>query len=257
VRRAALACALQGMPAALACALAVALTGCETSAEKSAQLEKVAKREAAVTKRHLALVQRGLSIEHASTKIRVSATAVVHSPEGTAAVVTLRNLTATAQRDVPIEIAVKSAGGATIYTNRISGLASALVSVPLLPAHATTMWIDDQIEAAGVPASVSARVGEGEPVTGAIPTLSVQGAHLLNDEASGFEDEGTLANRSTIPQREPVLYAVARRAGRIVAAGRAVIPLLAAGGSSRFQVFFIGSPQGAQLELSARASTTG
>jgi hypothetical protein len=251
VRRAAL------VLVALACALEGTLSGCETSAEKSAKLEKVAKREAAVAKRHEELVQKGLSITHESTKIRVSATAVVHSSEGTAAVVTLRNLSATAQRDVPIAIAVKSASGATIYTNRISGLASALVSVPLLPAHGTTTWIDDQIEAAGTPATVSARVGEGEPVTGAVPKLSVQGAHLLNDEASGLEDEGTVANHSAVAQRELVLYAVARRAGRIVAAGRALIPQVAAGGSARFQVFFIASPQGAQLELSAPASTVG
>lgn len=243
--------------AALACVLEGTLTGCETSAQKSAKLEKAAKREAAVAKRHQALVRKGLSIAHESSKITVSATAVVHSSEGTAAVVTLRNMSPTAQRDVPIEIAVKSASGATIYTNRISGLASALVSVPLLPAHGTTTWIDDQIEATGVPASVSARVGEGETVTGALPVISVQGAHLLNDEASGLEDEGTLTNHSAVAQRELVLYAVARRAGHVVAAGRAVIPQVAVGGLARFQVFFIGSPQGAQLELSAPASTTG
>ncbi len=236
---------------------ALALTGCETSAEKSAKLEKVAKREAAVTRRHEALARKGLSIARTSTKITVSAAAVVHSSEGTAAVVTLRNLTAIAQRDVPIAIAVRSASGATLYTNRTSGLAPALASVPLVPAHGTTTWIDDQIEASGVPASVSAQVGEGEPVSGAVPVIDVQGARLVNDEASGLEDEGTVANHSARTQRELVLYAVARRAGRVVAAGRAVIPQLAAGGSTRFQVFFIGSPRGAQLELNAPASDVG
>ncbi|HSZ15000.1 MAG TPA: hypothetical protein VK790_13275 [Solirubrobacteraceae bacterium] len=235
--------------------VALTLTGCETSAEKSAKLEKVAKRQAAEAKRRL--TQRSLSITHPSSKVRVVATTIVHSSEGTAAVVTLRNLSATAQRDVPIEIAVKSAGGATIYTNRTAGLAPALVSAPLLPAHGTTTWIDDQIEAAGTPASVSATVGEGEPVTGAIPLLSVQGARLVNDETSGLEEEGSVINHSTVAQRELVLYAVARRAGKVVAAGRALIPQTAAGSSTRFQVFFIGSPQGAQLEFNAPASTFG
>ncbi len=122
---------------------------------------------------------------------------------------------------------------------------------------ATTTWIDDQVQAAGVPAGVSAKIGEGEPVTGAIPRLSVEGTHLIESSASGVEAEGKLVNSSAVGQRELVLYATARRAGRIVAAGRALIPQAEAGTSTSFQVFFIGSPKGAQLEFSAPPSTFG
>jgi hypothetical protein len=184
----------------------------------------------------------------------VSATAVLHSSEGTAAVVTLHNMTSTTLRDIPILITVRDASGAAIYSNDTPGLASALVAVPLLPAHGTTTWIDDQVQAAGAPASVSTKVGEGEPVTGAIPRLDVEGAHLAQG-TSGIEAEGKLVNSSSVSQRELVLYAIARRAGRIVAAGRALIPQAEAGTSTRFQVFFIGNPIGAQLEVSAPPST--
>jgi hypothetical protein len=235
---------------------ALALTGCETSAEKSAKLERVAKHEAAEAKRRRTLAQQGLSITRESTKVTVAATATLHSSEGTAAVVTLRNLTATALRDVPIQVSVKNVGGATIYTNRTSGLAAALLSVPLVPAHGSTTWIDDQVQATGA-TSVSARVGEGEAVSAAIPQIAIERTHLVDNETSGFEAEGVLANHSTVSQRELVVYATASRRGKVVAAGRAVIPEAAAGASTRFQVFFIGSPQAAQLKLSAAPSTFG
>lgn len=231
---------------------ALALTGCESSQEKSAKLEKVAKRQAGQAAARRPLAQRGLSITRASKLVKVSATAVLHSSEGAAAIVTLRNVSATALRDVPIEITVKDAHGATLYTNAAPGLASALVSVPLLAAHATTTWIDDQVQTSAIPVSVSARVGEGERVTAAIPHLTIAAVHLAEGEA-----EGSVVNHSQISQRELVLYALARRAGTIVAAGRAVVPFSAAGSSTHFQVFFIGNAQGARLEVSAPASTLG
>ncbi len=244
------------MRAAALVLAALALTACESSQEENAKLEKIAKREAAEARRHGILAKRGLSIRRQSTRVTVSATAVLHSSEGTAAVVTLRNRSSTTLRDIPIEITVRDASRASIYSNDTPGLASALVAVPLLGAHGSTTWIDDQVQAAGTPASVSVKVGEGEPVTGTVPRLDVRSAHLTHG-ASSTEAEGKLVNSSAVSQRELVLYAVARRAGRIVAAGRALIPQAEAGTSTSFQVFFIGNPQGAQIEVSAPPSTFG
>ena len=53
------------------------------------------------------------------------------------------------------------------------------------------------------------------------------------------------------------MFGVARRAGRIVAAGRAVLPELPAGSRLPFQIFFVGDPHGAQLQVSAPATTAG
>ena len=233
--------------------IALALTGCETSAEKSAKLERAAKLEAKRT----AVAARGLEITKTSDKVDVLEASALRSREGAAAIVTLHNRSRVALRDVPIEITLEGAGGAKIYTNDSPGLAAALVSVPLLPAHATTRWIDDQVQAAGVPTSVSAKVGEGEAVSGPLPRLVVAGAHLVNDETSGPEAEGSVVNHSKVGQRELVVYAVARRAGRTVAAGRAIVPQAEAGSATRFQVFFIGDPRGARLEVSAPPTTFG
>lgn len=233
--------------------IALAFTGCETSAEKSAKLERAAKLQAKRT----AVAARGLEITKTSDKVEVLGTSTLKSSEGAAAVVTLRNRSNVALRKLPIQITLEGAGGATVYANTAPGLAHSLVSVPLLRPHATTIWIDDQVQAAGTPISATARVGEGEAVTGPVPTLVVEGAHLANGEASGPEAEGSVVNHSAVAQRELVVYAVARRAGRAVAAGRAVLAQAEPGSSTRFQLFFIGDPRGAQLEVSAPPTTFG
>jgi hypothetical protein len=237
---------------------ALALTACETNQERSAKLEKAAKQRerAAVARRTLA--ERVLTITRQSTKVKVTATAVLSSSEGAAAVVSLQNVSNSSLRDVPIQIHVLDSRGASVYTNDTPGLAPALVSAPLLPAHGTLTWIDDQVQSSGgAPASVSVKVGEGTPAAGAAPRLDVEGAHQYEDPTSGPAAEGSIVNHSSVTQRELVVYAVARRAGRIVAAGRAVLPFANAGASTRFQIFFIGDPRSGSLEVSAPATTLG
>lgn len=232
--------------------VALALTACESNQERSAKLEKAAERHKGEAAQHRALAQRALTITRQSTKVKVIDTSLVRGSEGTAAVVTLRNVSNTPLRDVPVQIDVRNARGVSVYTNDVAGLSPTLVSVALLPAHTVLTWIDDQVQASGVPTSVSAKVGEGTPTTGTVPHLSVQGARVSEAQA-----EGNVVNRSGIGQQELVVYALARRAGRIVAAGRAVLPAVPAGGSTQFQIFFVGNPAGAQLEVSAPATTSG
>jgi len=228
---------------------ALALSGCETTAEESARLQRAAKH-------HSAPAARGLSITAQSTKVKVIASAVLHSSEGAAAVVTLRNASAAPLRDVPVEITLRDVAGAPVYSNDVPGLSGTLVSVPLLGAHATVTWIDDQIQASKTPASVSVKVGEGAPATGAIPRLRVEGAHVA-EEAGEPGVEGSLVNGSAVSQQELVIDAVARRSGSIVAAGRAVLAQAPAHARTHFQLFFIGNPHGARLEVSAPATTAG
>ncbi|HWJ50686.1 MAG TPA: hypothetical protein VNR42_06680 [Solirubrobacteraceae bacterium] len=237
--------------------VALALTGCETTAEKSSELERAAKQQQAKGAAQEALAKHGLSITRQSTRVRVLATTVLHSSEGDAVVLTLRNTSSSSLRNVPIEITVSDAGGASIYTNNTGGLSSALVSAPLLRAHSTAVWVDDQISATGTPASVRAKIGEGTPATGAIPALSVEGAHLSEASAGGGAMEGSLVNRSNVAQQELVVDAIARKGGKIVAAGRAVLSQAAGGATTHFQLYLIGNPAGAQLELSASPTTLG
>jgi hypothetical protein len=231
-------------------AFALALSGCETTAERSAALERVANERRRT-------LSSGLSISHPSTTVRVTSTTFLHDAEGGAAVITMRNLSGRAEQAIPIAVTVKDADGRTLYANNAPGLARSLVSIAYLPARAELTWVDDQAAATGQAASVTAQVGAASPVGQPAPALAVSGTHLFEDPTNGLGAEGTVSNRSSVQQQELVLYVVARRGGRIVAAGRAVVPVLAPGGSTRFQAFFVGDPAGAQLQVSAPPTTLG
>jgi hypothetical protein len=237
--------------------VALALSGCETTAEKSAKLERAAKQHEALTERATAAAQRELTIAHASTKVTVAAVTLLHSSEGLAAVVTLQSHSHTALREVPIRITVRNAAGHAIYTNETPGQSPALISASLIPAGGHLEWIDDQIPTTAGASAATAEIGEAPASSNAAPKLTISGAHMIEDPSSGPGAEGYVVNHSAIAQSELVVYAVARRGGRIVAAGRAVLPQAPAGASTRFQLFFIGSPQGAHLEVSAPPSTLG
>jgi hypothetical protein len=226
--------------------VAVALGGCGTTAEESAKLEKSAK--------HLKLAQNGLSIAHASNKVKVLSATVVRSSEGAAAVVSVRNVSPRTLQSVPIAITVKDPHGRTLYQNNSPGLEAALTSISSLPAHGEVTWVNDQIPASGEPASVNPIVGEAPTTSGSQPRVEVAGLHV--GEESGTA-RGTVSNRSNVPQQKLVVYVLARHAGKIVAAARAVLPEVAPGGSVPFQVFFVGATSGATLTASAPATTFG
>jgi hypothetical protein len=229
--------------------LAVALSGCESTQEKSAQLEKTA--------HHTRLAERGLSIAKPSTDITVLGAVLVRGAKGAAAVVTLRNNSAHALREVPIAITVKEAQGRTVFQNNTPGVEAALTSLGSLPAHSVVTWVDDQVPATANPVSVTAIAGISPAVSGALPDIEVAGIHP-SEESGSATAAGTVHNRSSVAQHALVVYAVGRRAGRIVAAGRAILPEVAPGAAVPFQAFLVGGAQaGARLEASAPASTFG
>ena len=84
-------------------ALAGSLAGCETTAEKSARLEK--------TRIHTHLAEQGLTITKQSADVHVLDATLVHGSEGSAAVVTLRNDSGHTLKGVPIAITVKDVHG--------------------------------------------------------------------------------------------------------------------------------------------------
>ena len=233
--------------------LAVALTGCETTAEQSAKLERAAKLQKA---EHPTVAASGLSIKHASAQVKVVNATLVHNSEGAAAAVTLDNVSSNTLRSVPLAITVKDADGRTVFQNNAPGLEAALTSLASLPAHRLATWVDDQIPSTGEPASVSAVVGAAPVASGPQPQVAVQGLRP-SEESGSAGATGTVQNRSKIAQRSLVVFVLARHAGKIVGAGRAVLPAVAPGSSAAFQVFLVGEAHGATLEASAPPTTFG
>jgi outer membrane murein-binding lipoprotein Lpp len=243
-------------PVALAVAVlaVLALAGCESSQDKNAKLEKAAKALEAKTLAKSAAAERASQITQPSRKVAVTGVTLLRSKEGLATVVTLHNRTGTPLREVPVKVVVRDASGRQLYTNAIPGQSAALVAAALIPAHGTLQWIDDQIPPQAGASRATAIAGEA-PAAGAAPELRVTGAHIVDDPSSGPGAEGEVLNRSGVSQRELVVYAIARRGGSVVAAGRALVPEAAAHSSARFQLFFVGDPHGGTLEVSAPAST--
>ncbi len=246
---------MNGVPPVLALALAcLALTGCETTQEKSAKLE----RAALARQRNAPPGAAGLKITRASSTVKVASTAVLHSSEGTAVVVVLRNISRTAEHQVPLEITVHGAGGAIAYANTSPGLSPSLASAAFIPAHGEAVWVDDQVQASSTPASVTAEAGDGKLLNGAAPRVVVGAGHLAEEPGGAAVVQGTVSNRSAIAQKELVVYAIASSGTRVTGAGRAVLSSLGAGASSSFQIFLVGSaPHGARLRLEAPPTTFG
>ena len=228
----------------VAAALLATISGCESSQETSARLQRQGAKALAQ--------QHGLVITATNRDVRVIETAVLTDKNGTAAVVVMRNRTATPLGTLPIAIDVLGPANRSVFRNNDPGLQPALVSVASLPARAELAWVNDQVVPTGPALRVNAEVGAG--VAGAPPTLpriDIGPAHLVNDPISGLEADGTIRNSSTVTQLKLFVYCVALRGGRVVAAGRGAIARLARGARTTYHVFLIGNPQGAQFSVSA------
>jgi hypothetical protein len=85
-----------------------------------------------------------------------------------------------------------------------------------------------------------------------VPQPRISGVRIERDPGGAVTAVGRVVNASTIAQQRLVVFATARRGGRIVAAGRAVVPLLRPERKgARFTVFFVDDPAGAKLTLQA------
>ena len=226
----------------LALAAALLITGCESTQDKSARLEKTG---GAATR------EKGLRISKESSDVKVTGTAVIADANGAAAVVELRNTTERALARVPLAIDVTD-GARSLFKNDEPGLEPSLVGVPTLPAGGSLAWVNDEILSEGKAKAVKATVGADSGRAPAdLPRVEVGRPTLRRDPTSGLAAEGKIVNRSKVLQRELTLFAVARKGERIVAAGRGQVERLKAGKTARYQIFFIGNPRGARIEIAA------
>ncbi len=231
--------------AALAALALGALGGCQSTQSRSAELEEQGEKTL--------LVDSGLKIEKQSQDVKVLGAEVLSDANGSAVVVTLRNSSDRDLVDVPILIDVRDAKGKSVYRNDIPGIEPALAAVPYLRAGEEVDWVNDQIIADGKPSKVEVKVGaEADTFDGEIPAVDVSEPKLTGDPVSGIEATGGVVNRTGEDQGRLLLYVVARRGGAVVAAGRGAIDHLKAGTKPlHYDVFFIGDPGGAELELVA------
>lgn len=230
------------------CALgALALTGCSSTTEKASKFADQGSD---------AFEAEGLAVSKVNANVKVEDTQVITDANGTAAVVTLRNRGTKALQDVPVALDVADRAGTSIWKNDTAGLDASLVSVPVLALGTETTWINDQVlPVTGEAASVKARVGTAKTAPPELPEIDVATPQLEGDPVDGVAARGELTNTSKIDQKELVVYGLARKGSKVVAAGRAIVPLVRAGAKARYAIFFIGDPRGAALEVTAPPTT--
>jgi hypothetical protein len=230
----------------LAGAALVVVSGCEST-------EDAAKKIAA--KGTAAFNQKGIKVGSIDKEIKITQRSVLHDQNGAAVIIDVHYLGKKPIINAPITINVLSRHGASVFKNDAPGIEESLGHLPLLNPGESFAWINDQVQANGTPAKVQARIGSGQAATPKQPQMHLSGLKLTNDPVSGANATGKIRNASDILQLRLVIFAVARRGSRVVAAGRAIIPRLLPGKSATFHAYFIGNPAGAQISVSAPATS--
>jgi hypothetical protein len=229
--------------AGLAAFAAVGLSACQSTQSRSAALEKEGS--------DVLLADSGLKIDKESTDVRVTSTKLLTDANGSAVVVGLHNSSDKNLVNVPILIDVLDAKGKSVYSNAIPGIEPALAAVPFIPAGGDVEWVNDQILTSGKPETVKAKLGEStDSYSGELPDIEVSPARIEGDPVSGLEATGKVVNKTGEDQERLLLYGIARKGGKVVAAGRGAIEHLKPTTKPlNYDVFFIGDPTGAEVEV--------
>lgn len=222
----------------------LALAGCQSTQDKARELADEGQE---------AFSEKGLSVGKVNRDIEILQTAVLSDQNGSAAVVVLRNRSRDEQTQLPVAIDVRGGGGKSLFRNDAPGLEPSLVSLPIVSGGGRSVWVNDQVVAAGAkPRAVKVRVGAARGKRPrSVPRLRVQAVRFETASAVGLAAVGFVRNDSKVEQRDLVLHGVARDGERIVAAGRAQVRRVKPGARARFRMFFIGDPKGARLSISA------
>ena len=154
--------------------------------------------------------------------------------------------------DVPILIDVLDAKGKSVYKNDIPGIEPALAAVPYIPADGDVDWVERPGAGDG-----QAKVGEGDgrrerppPSPERCPRSRSPQPKLEGDPVSGIEATGTVVNKTGADQGRLLLYGVARKGNRIVAAGRGAIEHFKAGAKKlKYTSTSSAIPQGADVKV--------
>jgi hypothetical protein len=231
---------------ALLPAAALVVAACDSTQEKAEKLQKSGSK---------AFTAKGLRVTELSKDVEVRGKALFTDQNGTAVAVRLENTSDKTLHNVPIAVNVMNRKGKSVYKNDFPGLDPALVGISILRPGERVTWVNDQVLATGKPAKVKVRVGQAGEAPGALPRVDITAPRFEQDPVSGLSVVGRAHNRSDVLQRQLTLYAVARKGDRIVAAGRGGIERLRPGRRAGYQIFFIGNPKGARVELAAPPTT--
>ncbi len=223
--------------------LTVGITACESTEQESAKIGRENKPGS--------VGATSLKLGAVNHSVRVDDVTLLSDAGRTAVAVRLTATSTAPQLRVPLLVTVTGDGGKQLYSNDGGGLEPSLQRVGVLLPDRPEWWVDDQVLTSKSPTAAQVRVGTGTSTsTGAIPALTTSGVALSSSGASPIV-KGAVVNHSSRTLNGIAVFAVSVRAGKVVAAGRAVIETLAGGSTAPapFEIFLVGNPAGGKLEL--------
>lgn len=233
----------------LVAATAGALSGCASTQQKSARAQVIASRTL--------LGREQLRVTRRDSRVEVRSVATVRDAHRVAFVVRLRNRSAEPVNDLPVAVGVRPTAGRRRLFNGRPGLPYWQTHGPAIaPGASATLVVvvDSDRPPRGTPFATVGRTDRRPTVAATLPAIEV-GARA---DAAGPADTGRrvktvvaeIRNRSDVPQYGLEIYAVARRGGRVVAAGRVPLAHLGSNARATASVPLIGDPRGARIRLS-------
>jgi hypothetical protein len=217
-------------------ALGLLAGGCTSTQQKSARAKVVATR--------LLEARKPLLVTRQNPSVKVLATTLVG---GRAVVVRLRNLEPRVAEDLPITVGIRRGR----YLNRRGSGDYLQRHVPAIAAGTEATWVFTSARKIARRGTPFARVG----ASGATPPVALPAVRVSDVAARGSTVTARVTNSSAIPQYGLGVYAYALRAGRAVAAGRAVIGHLGTGAATVVRLEVVGSLRRAVLHVDAAPST--
>jgi hypothetical protein len=228
--------------ALLGAALAAALGGCYTTQEKNVRAKIAADR--------ILSIRKPVRVGARDPAVTVEAKALIRSSSGTAVVVRVRNTGGRPVSDLPVSVAVRH-GGAVFRLNGRRNLGYFRTHVPAVPPKGATTWVfttKRSVPRGSLLVRVGRQVESDANRASSLPQITV-------DEPSGRgRVRSVVKNSSDIPQPGLNVYGYAIEHGRYVAAGRAVIPDLAAHDTAKFELQLYGAGGGRPVRLEAPAT---
>jgi hypothetical protein len=208
-------------------ALVLLLSGCVTTQQRNERAKLRAEREIGS--------RQALRVGAPHPEVDVTAVALVRTRASSAVVVDLRSRANTPLTDLPIAVGARTRDGRDIPLNDAQRLDWFETHVAALAPSGSTTWVCTVGRRLPAGARPYARVGLPGP-----PALSRAG-RLPALQASALPDGRVrVRNDSGVPQDDLPVYAVAREAGRYVAAGRASIARLEGGDEATVAVRLVG-----------------
>lgn len=219
------------------------VAGCTSTQQKAAWLQ--------LNNARLRAAQVPTRVRVAGSSVSVTGVTLLREGRRTAYVVVLRNGGGHPVSDLPISVGYRQADGRTVYVNALSGADYYASHLPLIARDGTFTWVVTAGRSVPAAARPFVRVGGTPtvPVTGLThpPALSVGVRGTVADGVARV----TVTNASGVTQYDLPLYAIARAAGRAVAAGTATVAQLNGGASETVQLRLLGTATRARLQVEA------